>query len=51
MVESVLGALLGLGVAAAGVVTIKLAATKLCPVCEHMFTISVKQCPYCMHEF
>jgi hypothetical protein len=51
MVESVLGTLMGLGIAAAGVVTLTLLTTKICPVCEHMFTKSVVHCPYCLHDF
>jgi hypothetical protein len=51
MGDAVAGLFLALCAAGATGVVTALALTKICPVCEHIFTKSVELCPYCMHNF
>lgn len=51
MTEAITGVCLGVGAAAVGLTALALLCTKLCPVCDHIFTQDVKCCPYCLTEF
>ena len=51
MTDGLTGLFLAACAAGAAGVVASLALTKMCPVCEHVFTKGVECCPYCLHKF
>jgi hypothetical protein len=51
MGDALTGLAMVAGAAAASGMVAALALTKVCPVCDHVFTKGVECCPYCLHKF